>query len=176
MPARIYLQVPARHVLQCLLGTSYSACSARPTVPARHVLQCLLGTSYSACSALLSACSALPTRPPSARPAELCFARMSDLTHGSLTGKKTPGFGGYMPSAIKQNHATPCKIKQNHVMQKPCEKPCKTRYSSGPYIDIRTRLIAFCSAKPCEKRLFSPTIRARMIGGECAAEQKKLAP
>ena len=34
----------------CLLGTPYSACSARPTAPARHALQGLLGTPYSTCS------------------------------------------------------------------------------------------------------------------------------
>ena len=46
-----------------LVRTPYSACSARPTVPARHALQCLLGTPYSAFGTPYSAYSARSTVP-----------------------------------------------------------------------------------------------------------------
>ena len=51
-----------------------------------------------------------------------------------------------------QNHVMPKPSKKScHAMQK---KTCKTSYYSGPYIDIRTRVIAFFSAKTVRNRLF----------------------
>ena len=52
----------------CLLGTSYSACSARPTVPARHILQCLLGTSTYQCLLGTPKCLLGAAHPPAPAP------------------------------------------------------------------------------------------------------------
>ena len=155
------------------------ACSARPTVPARHVLQCLLGTSYSACSALLSACSALlsacsalPTRPAQrqTRGVTLC-QDVRPHTYGSLTGKKLRGLGGTcqaQSSKTMQHQAKSC-----HAKIKQCEK--KT-------VQNELLLQAVHTCTPCSnsifsaqnrvKRLFSPPIPARMVG-ENARPTKK---
>ena len=71
-----------------------------------------------------------------------------------------------------------CKTMQHHAKSSKlmsCQNQAnvmrKTRYSSGPYIDIRTRGIAFCSAKPCETS--SPTI---CTDPESARPTKKTGP
>ena len=84
--------------------------------------------------------------------------------------KKTSGFGGCQAqsSKIMQHHAKPCKIMscKNHA------KSCKTRYSSRPYIDIRTRRIAFCSAKPCKKKAILPGLDGQVYLGRASNRQK----
>ena len=72
-----------------------------------------------------------------------------------------------------QNHATPCKIKQNHVMPKSSKCHAKNRNkiflrSVYTYIDIRTRGTAQNRAK---KAILRP-LRAR-IPGENARPSKK---
>ena len=92
----------------------------------------------------------------------------SSATHDSLT----KNFGVWGVHA-KHNQANSCNTMQNHAKNHvmPCKKSCKTSYSSGPYIYIRTRGIAFFfSAKPC-KKLFS-SARAGMAG-ENARPTKK---
>ena len=110
--------VPARHVLQCLLGTSYSACSAHLPTSACSAL-------LSACSALLSACSALPTPQPQRQTLVVLRQDVPPYTHGSLTGnEKNSGVWGVH---ARHNQAKPCNTMQNqakscHAKIKQCEK------------------------------------------------------
>ena len=81
-----------------------------------------------ACPALrLLGTPRLPTRPG------------DSSTHDSLT-KKLRGLGGTCQA--QSSNAKPCKI---HVM--PCEKSCKARYYSRPYIHVHPAVIAFFQRK-----------------------------
>ena len=169
--------VPARHVLQCLLGTSYSACSARPTVP-----------SCSACSAHLptSACSALkcllgtpkfllgtpkcllgtahpPAPAPDPRSASPGFP---PHTHGSLTGnEKNSGVWGVH---VRHNQAKPCNTMQNHVMPKSsnAKNVQKRALLRSVHTCTPCSNSVFFNAKPCETRLellpLSPSCLTRL--------------
>ena len=183
MPAwHIYLQVPVRH---CACSALLSACSAL----------------LSACSAHLpaSACSAhLPTsarhcrkKTTPQRQARGVAPRQDVRPHTRQPDRKKTVGGGL----FGVNHMPiPSKIKFQIVSRH--AKNGKTSYYSGPYIDIRARVLPFFSAKPREagysprpylrvwpgririgrqkpcKNIFSPTIGA-YGRGECAAEQKK---
>ena len=61
---------------------------------------------------------------------------------------------------------------QNQAIVMPCKKRAKTSYYCSPYIDIRAAVIAFFSAKPCEKG-YSPRPLRASIPGENARPTKK---
>ena len=151
--------MPARHVLQCLLGTSYSACSAHLPTSACSAL-------LSACSALLRACSALPTPQPQRQTLVVLRQDVPPHTHGSLTGnEKNSGVWGVH---ARHNQAKPCNTMQNqakscHAKIKQCKKKtCKNELllRSVHTCTPCSNSVFFFNAKPCETS--SPAIPAQI--------------
>ena len=110
----------------CSAHLATSACSAHLPTSACSAL-CLLSTSTYQCQLGTPKCQ-LGTAAPQRQTLVVLRQDVPLHTHGSRQGmKKTPGFGGYMPSTIKQNHAKSSKIMscKNHA------KPCKTNGKLG---------------------------------------------